>query len=641
LIRYTFAGVIISFNSTIRALAGFLGFSAAVWGQLSDHPISAQTSDTHWGVIYLTHDDMMEEPTLFGGLYNTKLIVALLQNYGLPDTFFIVGCHIVGQPLSLPGSSMCLGLGDVPFSVVQEVADAGFLIANHTYSHLGLSQLQPKDMVSDVRSNQALIDSLNQQLGLKLFRCPGLDCANVTWLNTAADLAKLHGPVTADVGAGFVPDDIMPVPGGIQDNTGEGGDWWFYQNDLSAQFAGYYYVRDIVNFGSQHGVIVLLHTRTEDMTGSDGSRGFFPVQLLQYIIDHVPAGFTFAPLDGIPGLLGNIQTTEPKLISHEFGSDDGQGRIVAGHITGGQKQEVCKAREGSVRCMSWQAGAKPGAEPALVLGPSTSWRDIADADWRAKYGSAFWLVDVDGDGRDELITPSSAGLNVSHSDGIEGFSPPAPLLAAKNLDYRAVRFGDVDNNGLPDVVAWIGGVVYVYRNNGHGFDAPIAASADFPVSSGYGEDPYLSTMQVADVNGDGCADLLFRGPADVFVALSDCGGRFLPAESWTKRFSDRQNFAMPSQNLTFSAARIAGKAGLAAGLFTGGIVFQESDASHNRFGQYRYIMDNRGFSGDPDFHGDAYASDVVFTDLFGSGNTIPVQVRPNGLYVSHIRVIKD
>jgi hypothetical protein len=192
-----------------------------------------------------------------------------------------------------------------------------------------------------------------------------------------------------------------------------------------------------------------------------------------------------------------------------------------------------------------------------------------------EYGSKFWLVDVDGDGRDELITPSSLGLNVSHSDGIQGFSSPEPLLAANNLDYRAVRFGDVNKDGLPDVVAWIGGTVYVYLNNGRGFSAPIAASADFPVSAGFGEDQYLSTMQVADVNGDGCADLMFRGPADVFVGLSDCQGKFLPAASWTRRFSDRQNFALSSQNLTFSAATIAGKAGLAAGLLPAGSFFSK------------------------------------------------------------------
>ncbi len=637
----------ISKTLSARTLVCVLAFSAAASAQLSDQPIYASSSDTHSGLIFLTHDDMMEEPTLFGGLYTTKQIIALLESYGFSDTFFMVGCHIYRQPLSLPHSSMCgQGLGDVPISVAQAVADSGFLVGNHTFSHLGFSQLQPQDLVNDVRMNQVLIDSLGQKLGLKLLRCPGLDCQNATLLNAQHDLSKLRGPIDADVGAGFSPDSIMPVPPGIQDTGGEGGDWWFYLNNLPPEMAGYYYVRDIANFGSQHGVIVLLHTRTEAMTGSDGSRGFFPVTLLQYIIDKVPAGFTFAPLDGIPGLLGNIRTTHPALVSREFGSNDGQGRVVAGHITGGAKQEICKARSGSVRCLPWQQtmaskGTPDAKTPDLELGPSSSWRDITDPEWSTKYGSRFWLVDLNGDGRDDLVTPSNSGLQVGYSNGLDGFSALAPLLPANNLDYRAVRFADVNQDGLPDVVAWIQGTVYVYLNNGHGFNAPLTASTDFPLSAGFGDDLYISTMQVMDVNGDGCGDLTMRGPADVFVALSDCHGKFLPAQSWTRKFSDRQNFALSSQNLTFSAARIAGKVGLAAGLFTGGIVFQESDPSNSRFGQYRYIMDNRGFSGDPGFHVDAYASDIVFTDLYGDGNTVPVQVRPNGLHVSRIRLIKD
>jgi peptidoglycan/xylan/chitin deacetylase (PgdA/CDA1 family) len=626
-----------------QVLVCALSLSATAYAQLSDQQIDGASSDTHPGLIFLTHDDMLEEPTLFGGLYTTKQLVAQLQSYGFSDTFFLVGCHIFEQPLSLPHSSLCgQGLGDVPISVLQWVADAGFLIGNHTFSHLGFSQLQPDDMVHDVRLNQVLIDSLGQKLGLKLLRCPGLDCANASSLNSQPDLAKLRGPINADVGAGFYPDNVMPVPPGIQDSDGEGGDWWFYQNDLPPEFAGYYYVRDIKNFGSQHGVIVLLHTRTEAMTGSDGSRGFYPVKLLQYIIDNVPAGFTFAPMDGVPGLLGNIRTTHPQLISREFGSNNGQGRVVAGHITGGARQEVCKARDGSVRCMAWQQAAPHNAKgPALALGPSASWRDIADAGWSKNFGSQFWLVDLNGDGRDDLVAPGSTGLKVGYSNGIDGFSALEPLLSAANLDYRAVRFADLNKDGLPDVIAWIQGTVYVYINNGRGFNAPLVASTDFSISAGFGSDLAVSTMQAIDVNGDGCNDLTMRGPADVVVALGDCQGSFLPATSWSRKFSDRQNFALPSQNVTFSAARIAGKVGLAAGLFTGGIVFQESDPPNNRFGQYRYIMDNHGFSGDPDFHGEVYGSDVIFTDLYGEGDTVPVQVRANGLYVSRIRVIKE
>jgi peptidoglycan/xylan/chitin deacetylase (PgdA/CDA1 family) len=611
-------------------------WNTAARAQLSNQQIYGATSDVHPGVVILTWDDGMDEPDIFGGLYQTTQVANTLLNQGLPGTFFMVGCHIYGQPLSLPGSSLCQqGLGDVPFQVMKAISANGFLIGNHSFSHIPLSLLTPAQIIHDFTLNQALLDTLGQKLGLNAIRCPGLDCTNVTALNGQPGLPTFKNPINEDVGGGFVADNITPIPG-FPAGTGVGGDWWFYQQGLPAQMAGYYYVRDITAFGSKTGVIVLLHSRSEDMTGSDGSRNF-PVNLVNYIVANTPSTFTFAPLDAIPGVLGNVQTTTPHAISREFGSNDGQGRIVGGSITGSSTQEICKARAGAVRCATWE---NEGAKEARELAPSTAWLTVSDPQWAQNFGSQFWLVDLNGDGRDDVVIPTSAGLAVGYSNGVDGFGALTPLLTAGNLDYRAVRFADVNNDGLPDVVSWVQGTVYVYLNNGRGFNAPIAASTDFPAAS-LGSDFSASTMQVMDLNGDGCADLMMREPADVFVGLSDCNGKFLPSQSWTKRFGDRQNFAMPSQNMTFSAARIAGKTGLAAGLYTGGIVFQESDAADSRFGQYRYIMDNHGFSGDPAFHPDVYASDVVFTDLFGTGNTVPVQVRPNGLYVSRIRVSKE
>jgi FG-GAP-like repeat len=348
----------------------------------------------------------------------------------------------------------------------------------------------------------------------------------------------------------------------------------------------------------------------------------------------LPKGYTFAPLDGIPGLLGNIQTTAPEKVTEEFGSSDGQGRVVSGDITGSGKTSLCKARDGSVRCVVRKNNPllrRPEVKPMFEV--SSSWYDVSDPDWSAKFGSQFWLADIDGDGRADLVLPSQAGLLVGYSTG-SGFSAPVPLLSA-SLNYPGVRFGDVNRDGLVDIVEWTPTAVRVYINNGHGFSPPISGSTDFPTTQGWGNSRYLSTMQLADVDGDGCADLLIRGAADVFAAVSNCDGTFKTAQSWTKRFSDRQNFSVDSQNQTFSVARIAGKLGLAAGLFTGGIVFQEIPN-----GQYRYIMDNHGFSGDPGFHPDAYASDVIFMNFYGDGDTVPVQVRSDGLYTSSVNIIR-
>jgi peptidoglycan/xylan/chitin deacetylase (PgdA/CDA1 family) len=594
--------------------------------------------DTHPRVIFPTFDDLMDE---FGpdGSNQTLSVKYILDNQGLPGAFFMVGCHIYGQGYSEAGSALCVGLGDVSFAALKQLVDAGFLVGNHSFSHIPFNLLNDGQIVWEVRTTKVLTDSLGQTLGLNLLRCPGLACGNaMVALNAQPDLAGFKGPISADVGGGFFTDDIGVVPG-FPGGSQVGGDWWFYDNNMPPELAGYYYIRDITNNGGYHGLIVLLHTRTSVMTGRDGSRQF-PAKLLRYILANLPEGFTFAPMDGIPGLLGNIQTTPPEKVSEEFGSSDGQGRVIAGNITGSGKTSLCKARDNSVRCIVRKNNSllrRPEVRPSFEV--SYPWYEVSDPDWSAKYGSQFWLVDIDHDGRADLVLPSQAGLLVGYSNG-SGFSSPVPLLTKASLNFQGVRFADVNGDGLPDVVEWTPAAVRVYINNGRGFNPPVSGSTDFLEAQGWGNNRYLSTMQLVDVDGDGCADLLIRGAADVMVGISNCDGTFKPAKSWTKRFSDRQNFSLDSQNQTFSVARIAGKLGLAAGLFTGGVVFQEADSPNNRFSQYRYIMDNHGFSGDPGFHPDAYASDVIFTDLYGDGDTVPVQVRLDGLHASRVNIIR-
>jgi Polysaccharide deacetylase/FG-GAP-like repeat len=620
-----------------------------VFGQVRAKQFYGATEGTHPGVIYLTVDDLPEEPSQKDGTYQTILVKNVLRDAGLPAAFMAVACHIAGQGYPISGTSQCVSLGDVPVSVLQEIANDGFLVGNHTFSHIPFSNIQsPATVVSEVAKAQLVVDSLGQALGLKVVRCPGLDCGNnVTVLNGQSGLSGLRGPINADVGGGFYTDSIQPVPG-FSAGSSVGGDWWFYLNKFDPELAGYYFVRDIIARGAQSGVIVLLHTRSDVMTGRDGSRGF-PVKLIGYILANVPAGFSYAPLDGIPGLLGNVRTSAPELISTEFGTNDGQGRVEFASLTGSEsEQDFCKARDSSVRCMLWKEDL--GRRPVLPnstqkenlpkqqheLARSTSWYDISDQNWATKYASKFWLADINNDGKADLIFPSQKGFMVGYSNGASGFSAPELLLAG-SFDFRGVRFADLNNDGFPDLVLWTPSAVLSYINNGHGgFNLPIVASLEFPSQAGWDNNLYLSTLRLADMNYDGCQDLLMRGPTDVFVAPGDCRGSFGPAQSWSKRFSDRQNFNLPGQNQTFSVAKINGYTGLGAGLFTGGVVFQQSSPG-GKSGQYRYIMDNGSYSGDPAFHPEAYASDLLFVNLFNDGNTSPVLVTPNGLYASHIR----
>ena len=641
-------------NAQLAALifAVIFAISTPVGAQVTSQQIQAATSDTHWGLLFLTYDDGPDEMNQADGTYQTLLVERFLASLGLPATFFEVGCHIAGQNSSNGGGQCAPGIpGDVPLSVLQDITGDWFLVANHTWSHTPFTYLTDSQIIADVTADEIIVDSLGQTLGLKILRCPGFDCRDATVLNGQPGLAGLRGPMNADVGGGFYADNIGAVPGYPAGVSLGGGDWWFYGQNLLPSLACYYYVRDINAFGSKHGIIGLFHTRFD--MGRDGSRQF-PIMLAQCVVTNLPSWLTIAPLDGIPGLLGNIRTTTPKLISEEFGTNDGQGRLVAGDLTGTGENDLCKARDDSaVWCKKWarspiRRSILVDSSPFLVqrgLAPelthSSSWYTVNDPAWVSEYGSQFWLVDFDGGGKAAFIRPSHAGPMVGYSTGY-GFSDPVLLANLPNMDYRGVRFADVNGDGLPDMIVWTPKAVQVYLNDGRGgLNPPIIASSDFEAGAGWNNDLYLATMQVVDLDGDGCQDLLMRGPTDVMVGLGDCKGHFLTAKSWTKRFSDRQNFSLQSQNMTFSAAKIAGHTGIAAGLFTGGVVFQEVNTKKSGvFGQYRYIMDNHGYSGDPAFHSGVYASDLLFIDLWNDGNTVPVQVRPGGLYASHIEIVQ-
>lgn len=138
------------------------------------------------------------------------------------------------------------------------------------------------------------------------------------------------------------------------------------------------------------------------------------------------------------------------------------------------------------------------------------------------------LGDVDGDGRADVIAFTHWGVVVMRSTG-HGFEPSRFALPDFGTAQRGTiaeaprRVGDVDGDGRDDVVAFTAGGVLVARSNGWSFDPPTLWLDDFGAQTGWG--PQHARM-LADVDGDGRADLVGFHDAAVRVALSR-GGRFV------------------------------------------------------------------------------------------------------------------
>jgi GH25 family lysozyme M1 (1,4-beta-N-acetylmuramidase) len=223
-----------------------------------------------------------------------------------------------------------------------------------------------------------------------------------------------------------------------------------------------------------------------------------------------------------------------------------------GDVDGDGKADVCGRSKDGVSC--WPGGAD-GGFGAEIKGPT-----LSDASgWGAiEYYSTLRLADVDGDGQDDLCALAAKGLVCWASQGT-GFGGEIAGPAWSTKDgyssakyYGTLRMGDVDGDGRADACIRGPSGVECWLSDGKGFPSKIAGPA-LSDASGWGALKYWHSIRLADVDGDGRADLCarsstslrcwrstghgFDGGTDV-DALSDASGWGDPSNYRTLRVGD-------------------------------------------------------------------------------------------------------
>ncbi|MGW3039753.1 polysaccharide deacetylase family protein [Kitasatospora sp. NPDC001159] len=143
----------------------------------------------------------------------TPAVLALLQQYGIRATFFLVGENVVEHA-----------------ALVKEIADRGHHVGNHTWTHPDLRHM-PEDAVRDELERTS--DLLHRTTGRQptWFRAPGGDWSPVS-LKVAADLGMRNMAWSVDPrdwarpGTSAITDRILKGtrPGAIVLNHDGGGD---------------------------------------------------------------------------------------------------------------------------------------------------------------------------------------------------------------------------------------------------------------------------------------------------------------------------------------------------------------------------------------------------------------------------------
>jgi peptidoglycan/xylan/chitin deacetylase (PgdA/CDA1 family) len=458
-------------------------------------------SDMYWelpkGLISLTYDD--------GPGPGTVELAKWLYNEHICATFFVVGA-------SDPGG----GFKNYPY--LDSLIFYGQRIGNHTYNHRDLTQLSCADAKYQIGYNQSFIDPLVNN-NLTYFTPP--------WFEWNKSLSQcMHEDATLD---------HLRGPVGMTYDTHDYG----FRQDESADQCANKFLSDSLNvmkFSRGDGGIIKMH----DFNSYTDQ--YFALQETKIIVQYLKSiGYTFVSptVEFSPAITNLVRAGEFSDEQH-WSTEQFQSMRLADVNGDGKADLICRNAE--------------GVHVALSIGFGFTNEQLWSSEfsdgkgWTTSTCGPIRFADVNGDHKADLIIRGNHGIQVAISNG-GGFEPSSLWTNYFSDDsmpqwkeigyYGTIRAADVNGDGLADIIGRGPEGIFVSLSSSASFLQPTLWTNEYSDRSSipWKEARYGSTFQLADVNGDGMADLIVRGPNGILVSLST-GNGFQFSSLWSSSFSD-------------------------------------------------------------------------------------------------------
>jgi FG-GAP-like repeat len=148
-----------------------------------------------------------------------------------------------------------------------------------------------------------------------------------------------------------------------------------------------------------------------------------------------------------------------------------------------------------------------------------TWKDSDGWNQPRQY-KTIQLADIDGDGQAELLGRGANGIQVYHWNKTthlwDALALEGPLTDKQGWDqeqyYLTIRLGDIDGDKQAELVTRdsTGFETYHWNKAAGGWDTP--SYTTYTNNGDWDQPQYYATIQLADIDGDGKLELLGRGP---------------------------------------------------------------------------------------------------------------------------------